>query len=87
MFVGHSIIWTLVIGLLIGAVAKLLMPGRDPGGCILTILIGIAGSFLASYLGHALKWYEPGETPGFIGSVVGAMLLLLIYRLIFRPRD
>jgi uncharacterized membrane protein YeaQ/YmgE (transglycosylase-associated protein family) len=82
-----AIIWTLVIGLLIGAVAKLLMPGRDPGGCIITILIGIAGSFIASYLGQTMGWYAPGQPAGFIGSVIGAMLLLLLYRLIFRPRS
>ena len=77
-----ALIWTLVIGLVIGAVAKLLTPGRDPGGCIITMLIGIAGSFVASYLGQALGWYEQGETAGFIASVIGAMLLLLLYRLI-----
>ena len=77
-----ALIWTLVIGLVIGAVAKLLTPGRDPGGCIITMLIGIAGSFVASYLGKALGWYEQGETAGFIASVIGAMLLLLLYRLI-----
>ncbi len=81
-----TIIGTLVIGLLIGAVAKLLMPGRDPGGCIITMLIGIAGSFVASYLGHAMGWYQPGQAAGFIASVIGAMVLLLLYRLIFRPR-
>ncbi|MEP6699082.1 MAG: GlsB/YeaQ/YmgE family stress response membrane protein [Verrucomicrobiota bacterium] len=81
-----GIIWTVVIGLLIGVVAKLLMPGRDPGGCIITILIGIAGSFVASYLGQALGWYQPGQPAGFIGSVIGAMLLLLLYRLIFGRR-
>ena len=77
-----ALIWTLVIGLVIGAVAKFLTPGRDPGGCIITMLIGIAGSFVASYLGKALGWYEQGETAGFIASVIGAMLLLLLYRLI-----
>jgi len=82
-----TLISTIVIGLLIGIVAKLLMPGRDPGGCIITILIGIAGSFVASYLGQALGWYRQGQPAGFIMSVVGAMLLLLLYRLIFgRPR-
>jgi uncharacterized membrane protein YeaQ/YmgE (transglycosylase-associated protein family) len=85
-FSAHSIIWILVIGLVIGAVAKLLMPGRDPGGCIITILLGIAGALLASYLGQALGWYQPGQPAGFIGSVIGAMLLLLLYRLIFRRR-
>ncbi len=74
---------TLIIGLLVGAVAKLLMPGRDPGGCIVTILLGIAGAFVAGYLGQAIGWYQPGQPVGFIASVIGAMLLLLLYRLIF----
>jgi uncharacterized membrane protein YeaQ/YmgE (transglycosylase-associated protein family) len=77
-----AIIWTLVIGLIIGFVAKLLMPGRDPGGCIITMLLGVAGSFVASYLGEKMGWYEQGQAAGFIASVVGAMLLLLLYRLI-----
>jgi uncharacterized membrane protein YeaQ/YmgE (transglycosylase-associated protein family) len=82
-----ALIWTLVIGLVIGAVAKFLTPGRDPGGCIITMLIGIAGSFVASYLGQALGWYQQGETAGFIASVIGAMLLLLLYRLIAGRRS
>jgi uncharacterized membrane protein YeaQ/YmgE (transglycosylase-associated protein family) len=86
-FSAHSIIWILLIGLVIGAIAKLLMPGRDPGGCIITMLIGIAGAFVASFLGQKLGWYAPGEPSGFIASVVGAMLLLLLYRLIVRPRS
>jgi uncharacterized membrane protein YeaQ/YmgE (transglycosylase-associated protein family) len=77
-----TILWTLIIGLVIGAVAKLLMPGRDPGGCIITILLGIAGAFVAGYIGRAAGWYEPGQPAGFIASVIGAMLLLLIYRII-----
>jgi len=83
-FSAHSIIWILVIGLVVGAIAKLLMPGKDPGGCIITILLGIAGAFVASYLGQALGWYQPGQPAGFIGSVVGAMILLLLYRFLFR---
>jgi uncharacterized membrane protein YeaQ/YmgE (transglycosylase-associated protein family) len=82
-----ALIWTLVIGLLIGAVAKLLMPGRDPGGCIITMLIGIAGSFVASYLGQKMGWYEQGQPASFIASVIGAMLLLLFYRLIAPRRS
>ncbi len=77
-----TILWTLIIGLVIGAVAKLLMPGRDPGGCIITILLGVAGAFVAGYIGRAAGWYEPGQPAGFIASVIGAMLLLLIYRII-----
>jgi uncharacterized membrane protein YeaQ/YmgE (transglycosylase-associated protein family) len=81
-----GIIGTLIIGLVIGAVAKLVMPGRDPGGCIITILLGIAGSFVAGYLGQAIGWYQAGQPAGFIASVIGAMLLLLLYRLIIGRR-
>ena len=81
-----ALLWTIIIGALIGVVAKFLTPGRDPGGCIITILLGIAGSFLAGFLGRALGWYQEGETAGFIFSVVGAIILLLIYRMIFGRR-
>ncbi|PYL49729.1 MAG: GlsB/YeaQ/YmgE family stress response membrane protein [Verrucomicrobia bacterium] len=77
-----AILGTLVIGLVVGAIAKLFMPGRDPGGCLVTILLGIAGAFVAGFLGRAAGWYEPGQPAGFIASVIGAMLLLLVYRLI-----
>jgi uncharacterized membrane protein YeaQ/YmgE (transglycosylase-associated protein family) len=76
-------LYMLLIGLVVGAVAKLLMPGKDPGGCIITILLGIAGAFVGGYLGQVLGLYQPGEPVGFIGSVIGAMILLLIYRLLF----
>jgi len=79
-----EIIIMLVIGLLVGIVAKFLMPGNDPGGFILTTLLGIAGSFVAGYLGRAAGWYAPGDPVSFIASVVGAILLLAIYRLVFR---
>ncbi len=75
-----GIIITLVIGFVVGLVAKMLMPGRDPGGFIITILLGIAGSFIASYLGSAMGFYTVGEPAGFIASVIGAMVLLAIYR-------
>jgi uncharacterized membrane protein YeaQ/YmgE (transglycosylase-associated protein family) len=77
-----TIIWTLIIGLVIGAVAKLLMPGKDPGGCIITMLLGIAGAFVAGYIGRVAGWYQPGQPAGFIASVIGAMILLLLYRMI-----
>ena len=80
-----GIIVTLIIGLVAGAVAKLLMPGRDPGGFIITMLLGVAGAFVATYLGQAVGWYEAGEGAGFIGAVVGAVLLLLAYRAIGNP--
>ena len=76
------LIWTLLIGLIIGAVAKFIMPGKDPGGIIITILIGIAGSFIATYAGRALGWYQEGQSAGFIMSVVGAIVLLGAYHLI-----
>jgi uncharacterized membrane protein YeaQ/YmgE (transglycosylase-associated protein family) len=77
-----GIIWTLIIGLLAGIVAKFLMPGRDPGGFIITMLLGVAGAFLATYLGQAVGWYQAGEGAGFIGAVVGAGIILIIYRVI-----
>ena len=82
-----GIIYTLIIGLLVGAVAKLLMPGKDPGGCIITILIGLAGSTVGAYLGQWLHLYQVGQPAGFIGSVLGAMLLLLVYRMIVGKRS
>ena len=78
----HHILGVLLIGLLIGIVAKLLTPGRDPGGCLVTILLGLGGSALGSYLGHIMGFYEPWESAGFIGSVIGAMLILLLYRML-----
>jgi uncharacterized membrane protein YeaQ/YmgE (transglycosylase-associated protein family) len=74
------ILWALIIGLVVGAVAKLLMPGKDPGGFIITSLIGIAGSLIATFLGQALGWYQAGHSAGFIASVIGAIILLAIYR-------
>ena len=76
-----SILWTIIIGLVAGALAKFIMPGKDPGGIIITILIGIAGSFLFTYLGQLLNFYQAGESAGFIGATVGAIILLAIYRL------
>lgn len=80
------IITTLIIGLIVGALAKLVMPGKDPGGFIVTILLGIAGAFIAGWLGQALGWYETGESPGIIMSVIGAVVLLGIYRLVIGRR-
>lgn len=74
------LIYTIIIGLIIGAIAKLLMPGRDPGGFIITILLGIAGSVVAGYIGRALHFYQEGQAAGFLASVIGAILLLMIYR-------
>ena len=77
---------TLIIGLIVGAIAKFLMPGKDPGGIIITMLIGIAGALIAGFLGRALGWYVPGEPAGFIASVIGAILLLIIYRVATKGR-
>ena len=82
---GRGWIGTIIIGLVIGFVAKFLTPGREPGGCIITMLIGIAGSCIALFIGQALGYYLPGQNRGFIASVCGAILLLVIYHLIFRP--
>lgn len=81
-----GIIGTIIIGLIVGAIAKLLMPGNDPGGWIITILLGIAGSIVAGFLGRAVGWYRPDEPAGFIASVLGAILLLFIYRIAFVRR-
>ena len=78
-------IWMCIIGLIAGALAKLIMPGKDPGGIIITMLIGIAGSLIAGFLGRALGWYAEGEGAGFLMSVVGAIILLAVYRM-FKPR-
>ena len=81
-----EIIGTLVIGLIAGVIAKLLMPGKDPGGFIITILLGIVGAFVATYLGKVLGIYEPGDTAGFIGAIIGAMLILFLYRIIIKKK-
>jgi uncharacterized membrane protein YeaQ/YmgE (transglycosylase-associated protein family) len=81
-----SILVMLAIGLLVGVVAKFLLPGDDPGGLIITTLIGIAGSFAAGYIGRAAGWYREGEPVGFIASVLGAIVLLLLYRMLFGRR-
>mgnify|MGYP001218805057 CR=1 FL=1 len=81
-----GIIITIIIGLLAGIVAKLLMPGRDPGGFIITILLGIAGALVATWLGRAIGWYGPNDAAGFIGAVVGAIILLVIYRMVMKNR-
>ncbi len=82
-----SIIGTLLIGLFVGIVAKFLMPGKDPGGFIITTLLGIAGAFIAHFIGIKMGWYSSEAPAGFIASVVGAMLLLGIYRLFVGRRS
>jgi uncharacterized membrane protein YeaQ/YmgE (transglycosylase-associated protein family) len=81
-----DILYTILIGLIVGIVAKLLMPGKDPGGFIITTLIGIAGAFLAKFIGQAFGWYAEGDSAGFFASVLGAILLLVIYRTIVGKR-
>lgn len=75
-----SIVITLIVGLVVGAIARLLMPGRDPGGWVVTILLGVVGAFIAGLLGHSLGWYAYGEGPGIIASVIGSVLVLAVYR-------
>jgi uncharacterized membrane protein YeaQ/YmgE (transglycosylase-associated protein family) len=77
-----SILVTLIIGLGAGALAKLIMPGKDPGGLFVSMLLGLAGSVVARFLGQALGWYAPGQSAGFFGSTVGAILILLVYRFV-----
>ena len=77
-----GILWTLLIGLIVGALAKLIMPGKDPGGIIVTIVLGIAGAFLGGFLGRLLGLYQPNQPAGFLMSLVGALILLGLYRVI-----
>jgi uncharacterized membrane protein YeaQ/YmgE (transglycosylase-associated protein family) len=84
---NYGIIGWIVIGGIAGAIAKLLMPGRDPGGCIITILLGIAGALVAGWIGRAIGWSGPNnQGAGFIAAIVGAFVILLVYRLIARRR-
>ena len=77
-------LWVVLIGLVVGALAKLIMPGKDPGGFIVTTLLGIAGAVVATWLGRAIGWYQEGQSAGFIMSLVGAVLLLAIYHAVIR---
>ena len=81
-----GLLWSLIVGLVVGALAKLAMPGKDPGGIIVTMLLGVAGAFIAGFLGRQAGWYHANTGPGIIASVLGAMLLLGIYRLATRRR-
>lgn len=81
-----SFIGAIILGGLAGLVAKFLMPGRDPGGFIITILLGIGGAMVATYLGQALGWYRAGQSAGFIGAVVGAIVILLLLSVVARNR-
>jgi uncharacterized membrane protein YeaQ/YmgE (transglycosylase-associated protein family) len=77
-----ALIWEILIGLVVGALAKLVMPGKDPGGILVTIIIGIAGSIGATFLGQMIGWYKQGQSAGFMMSVLGAVLILWVYRLV-----
>jgi uncharacterized membrane protein YeaQ/YmgE (transglycosylase-associated protein family) len=81
-----GVIGWILFGLVVGVIAKLLMPGRDPGGFIITILLGIAGALIGGYLGRALGWYSPNEGAGFLMSLLGAIVLLALYRFVFVRR-
>ena len=83
----YGILAWIFIGGLAGGIAKLLMPGRDPGGCIITILLGVAGALVAGWIGRAIGWYGPEDQgAGFLAAIVGAFVLLLVYRLIIGRR-
>jgi uncharacterized membrane protein YeaQ/YmgE (transglycosylase-associated protein family) len=75
-----------VLGAVAGVLAKLIMPGKDPGGCIVTILLGIGGALLAGFIGNAIGWYTQGQAGSFIAATLGAILILFIYRLLMRRR-
>ncbi len=79
-----SLLWTALIGLVVGALAKLIMPGKDPGGIFITMLLGIAGAFLGTWIGRLVGWYQEGQSAGFIMSLIGALILLAIYHFIRR---
>ena len=81
-----GLLWTLFIGLIVGAVAKLIMPGRHGGGIIVTMILGVVGSFVAGWIGQAVGWYPPGAPAGFIASVIGAILVLWIWGMVARKR-
>lgn len=81
-----DIIGWIVLGAVAGALGKFIMPGRDPGGCIVTILLGIAGALLSGFVGRALGWYDPGEAAGWIAATIGAVIILFIYRMVIGRR-
>ena len=80
-----SILWTIIIGFVAGVIAKLIMPGKnEPSGFILTTVLGIVGAFVATYLGQAIGWYGPGQGAGFIGAIVGAIVILAVWGILSR---
>lgn len=81
-----AFLWAIIIGFVVGLIAKAIMPGRDPGGFIVTVLLGIGGALIATWLGQAVGWYQADQRAGFIGAVVGAIIILGIYRMVVRNR-
>ena len=81
-----AILWAIIIGFIVGIVAKFLMPGRDPGGFFITAILGIVGALVATFLGQAVGVYAAGESAGFIGAVIGAIIVLAIYHMVRRKR-
>jgi uncharacterized membrane protein YeaQ/YmgE (transglycosylase-associated protein family) len=81
-----SIVGWIIFGLVVGALAKLVMPGRDPGGIVVTIVLGIVGALLGGWLGRAIGWYGPNEAAGFVMALIGALILLGLYRLLVARR-
>ncbi|HYG28631.1 MAG TPA: GlsB/YeaQ/YmgE family stress response membrane protein [Allosphingosinicella sp.] len=88
LLANHNWLWWIIIGGIAGLIAKAIMPGRDPGGCIVTIILGIAGAVLAGFLGRMIGWYDQGDRgASFIAAIVGAIIILAIYRLVAGRRD
>lgn len=81
-----GVVGWIIFGLIVGAIAKLMMPGRDPGGWIITMLLGVAGALLGGWIGRAVGWYGPNQGAGFLMSIVGAVILLALYRMFFVRR-
>jgi uncharacterized membrane protein YeaQ/YmgE (transglycosylase-associated protein family) len=82
----YSFLEWILIGAVAGVLAKVIMPGRDPGGCIVTILLGIGGALVAGFIGNAVGWYSRGQAGGYIAAILGAILILFVYRLLMRRR-
>ena len=81
-----SILWAVIVGFIVGALARFIMPGKDSAGFLVTALLGIAGALVASFLGRSMGWYRDGESAGFVAALVGAVLLLAVFRMVKRPR-
>jgi uncharacterized membrane protein YeaQ/YmgE (transglycosylase-associated protein family) len=81
-----SLIWSGIVGLIAGAIARAISPGHEPGGWVVTMLIGIGGALLMTFIGRTLGWYSEGDGAGFIFSIIGAVILLAVWRVIERKR-